>query len=139
MAARGLVIEQRAVLHHQLVALEHEASARIVEQRIGERIAVGIGAADGADRRVGGGVFRDGGGAERERVGLAVVGDVGERDGEGLFEEMALKVLNLDLDAVALRRLVIEQCAAFHQQLVAEHVEASVRIVGQRVGEFAGV
>ena len=77
VAARGLVIEQRAVLHHQLVALEHEASAGIVEQRVGERVAIRIGAADGADDGVGGGVFRDGGGAEEEGGGLPFLGDVG--------------------------------------------------------------
>ena len=49
---------------------------------------------------------------------------------------MALNIRDPDLDVMALRCLVVEQCAVLYQQLVAEHVETPIRIVGQGIREI---
>src|SRR4051812_10775130 len=112
------MVEPRAVGDDKLVAVEGEAAARIVEQRVSERlIRILVLANENADRGavlaiLGDGVVRQlkSGGRLVVRWGrrLVLVDHIENLDGEGLDGGCAADVGGADLDRMRRIRLVVE-------------------------------
>ena len=143
MAARGLVVEQRAVGDGDLAggAVDGEAAARVVGQGVAGTVAgVGIGDGDRADRGAVGAVLVDAVAGEGQVGGRLV--DVADGDREGLGVGVAGAVGDLDGDAVAACGLVVEQGAVGDGDLAGAAVdgEPAAGIVGESVARaVAGI
>ena len=135
MALGGLEVDIGAGCDANLVADDFEESGRVVCQRVGERIAcVRIdGGEHRGDRTLGRVLVHIA--ATKSDVGRPFVEQVIDRDRHDFRVGVATGVRYLDRDVMALCGLEINIGSGRDPHFVANDLEESGRIVGQRIGE----